>query len=187
MTIGIDEAGRGAWAGPFIAVALALDQPIPGLNDSKQLTPARRSKLFADIQRYAYAIGVGWISPRDIDSNGLTWAQEKAMSRALDQIDSPAVEQVILDGSVNYLPADPRVQTIVKADAKYPEVMAASIIAKVLRDKYMQALDLQHPGFELAGHKGYGTKKHSDALRLRTPLAGLHRFSYKPVAARINS
>ncbi len=178
--VGIDEAGRGAWAGPLISAAVILKRPIPALNDSKQLTPAKRDELYDQIMDFA-EVGVGTASAQQIDEHGLTWAQKHTMQTALDEVNSQDVDSIIIDGSLLYID-DPRAVAVVKADARYQGVMAASIVAKVTRDRYMHGLDTDYPDYQLGSHKGYGTAAHREALRLYGPLKNIHRYSYKPVA-----
>ncbi|HEX9595085.1 MAG TPA: ribonuclease HII [Candidatus Saccharimonadales bacterium] len=177
--IGVDEAGRGAWAGPLVAAAVALDKEIPGLNDSKRLTPKRRESFYEMILGDTQ-VGVGIVEPGDIDKHGLTWAQTAAMQRAVDnlgQIDA----QIIVDGSVDYLNL-PNSRAVVRADSWVTSVMAASIIAKVTRDKIMAGYEAEYPGYGFSAHKGYGTAIHMRALK-DLGICQLHRRSYKPVAA----
>lgn len=161
LICGIDEAGRGAWAGPMVSAAVVLGNvDIPELADSKTMTPRLRKKVFLAIQQQALAIGTGWVSAQEIDERGLTWAQTESMSKALAYADSIYDSQVVVvDGKINYLKQDARAMALVKADSKYKEVMAASIVAKVLRDAYMDAQEkLYNYGFD--SHKGYGTLLH---------------------------
>lgn len=182
MTVGIDEAGRGPMAGPMIAVAVLMEGVIEGLGDSKKLTAGSRASLLRSIQELSTSIGVGWVSAQEIDERGLTWAQEVSMSRAYGQLSGvSSSDEVILDGSVNYLQGVANTQCVVKADAKFPAVMAASIVAKELRDRYMERLDSIYPEYGFARHKGYITKAHLETLRVHGPIKGLHRFSYKTI------
>lgn len=189
ITIGVDEAGRGCWAGPLVAAAVYFPpgpkRQLAGLGDSKQLSPGRRSQLFDLIMRQA-RVGIGWASPRLIDNQGLSAAQIQAMSQALAGLaNRPKDSRIIVDGSVNYLKSYPGSRCQVKADAQVEAVMAAGVIAKVTRDRFCQLLDRLYPGWGLAGHKGYGTAAHRQRLGQKAPVAGLHRFSYRPVAAAL--
>lgn len=182
MLVGIDEVGRGCWAGPVVAGAVALGRGTvpPGLKDSKKLTKAQRDKLDILIRSTARACGIGWASPQEVDEFGLTQAVRLAMERALAQISIPFTE-VIIDGRLNFLNKDPRVRTLTKADGYISCVSAASIIAKVARDNYMIAAAEQYPGYAFENHVGYGTPEHQTALQTYG-RCNLHRKSFKPVA-----
>lgn len=179
VVVGIDEAGRGCWAGPLVAAAVVLDKPIPGLNDSKVLTKTRRHCLDEAIRQEALAYGIGWVFPEEIDEFGLTAATSKAMAAALAMIDLP-YDEIIIDGNLNYLPGVAGVKTLIKADSLVPAVSAASILAKVARDNYMMEAALKFPHYEFDRHVGYGTALHLEKLALHGPCQ-LHRLSYKPV------
>ena len=189
VTIGIDEVGRGCWAGPLVAAAVWFDragQPGPDLRqqlaDSKQLSARQRERAFDLIVAQA-RIGLGWVSPRTIDRLGLSRAQTLAMDQALSQLGSrPSPSRIIIDGKINYLAHQPGSQVQTQADRSVPTVMAASIIAKVVRDRFCRLLDRLYPDWGLEAHKGYGTARHQQQLAIRQPVAGLHRFSYRPVA-----
>lgn len=180
IVIGIDEAGRGCWAGPLVAAAVLLQQPIAGLADSKQLTKPRRERL-ADHIRVHAEVGIGWVSAGEIDAIGLTKATQKAMSEAVSHIRSKA-EGIIIDGNFNYLPAHTNVRVLPKADALIPAVSAASIIAKVTRDEYMIGAAKEYPGYHFERHVGYGTALHYQMIKLHGACK-LHRLSYKPLQA----
>jgi len=183
VSVGMDEVGRGCWAGPLVAGAVILDAPIAGLNDSKQLSKKQRERLAVIIHEQAVAVGIGWVDAATIDEIGLTAATTLAMRRALEPLNVP-YEQIIIDGNLNYLPDDPLAITMIKADALVPAVSAASIIAKVARDHYMSELAVSLPdyGFEL--HVGYGTALHSERLK-KFGVSAFHRKSFKPVAAEL--
>jgi ribonuclease HII len=183
VIVGMDEVGRGCWAGPLVAGAVILDVPIPGLTDSKQLSKKQRERLSVMIYEQAAAVGLGWVDAATIDDIGLTAATTLAMRRALELLAVP-YEQVIIDGNLNYLPDVPLATTMIKADALVPAVSAASIIAKVARDTYMTELAASLPdyGFEL--HVGYGTALHSERLK-KFGVSAFHRKSFKPVAAQL--
>lgn len=178
-TIGIDEVGRGCWAGPLVAGAVMLAYPIDGLADSKQLTRRERERLSNLIYDSALAIGLGWVTPAEIDSNGLTWAVQTAMSRAMAAIQL-TYDEVIIDGHINYLPHEPTARAIIKADATVPAVSAASIVAKVARDNYMRQLPARYQTYGFDKHVGYGTALHRTQLQLHG-VSDLHRRSFKPV------
>jgi ribonuclease HII len=180
LVCGIDEAGRGPWAGPVVAAAVVLDPKcIPdGLNDSKKLSEARRAALFEPIMASA-RVGIGIAEVDRIDRDNILQATLWAMAQALDQIGGVAL--ALVDG--NRAPALPcPVQTIIEGDAKSLSIAAASIIAKVTRDRIMVGHDQAYPGYGFARHKGYGTALHQEALR-RHGVTPLHRTSFAPIAA----
>lgn len=188
VTIGVDEAGRGCWAGPLVAAAVyfpAPGQQPSGLDDSKRLSARQRERLFERLLGSA-CIGIGWASPRLIDASGLSAAQTQAMNQALDGLPClPKDRQIIVDGSVNYLAGRTGSRCQPRADSTVEAVMAAGIVAKVARDRFCRLLEDLYPDWGLASHKGYGTAKHQKQLKKRRPVAGLHRFSYRPVAAAL--
>lgn len=180
LVCGIDEAGRGPWAGPVVAAAVVLDpQSIPdGLDDSKKLTEAQREALFAPILASA-RVGIGIAEVERIDRDNILQATLWAMAQALEQIDG--VTLALVDG--NRAPALPcPVATIVEGDAKSLSIAAASIIAKVTRDRIMVGHDATYPAYGFARHKGYGTAFHQEALQRHGPTP-LHRRSFAPIAA----
>ncbi len=180
LVCGIDEAGRGPWAGPVVAAAVVLDPKcIPdGLNDSKKLSEARRAALFEPIMASA-RVGIGIAEVDRIDRDNILQATLWAMAQALDQIGGVAL--ALVDG--NRAPALPcPVQNIIEGDAKSLSIAAASIIAKVTRDRIMVGHDQAYPGYGFARHKGYGTALHQEALR-RHGVTPLHRTSFAPIAA----
>lgn len=181
MLVGIDEVGRGCWAGPLVAGAVILDTPIEGVKDSKQLSKTSRIMLAAQIREYAVAIGLGWVWPAEIDAYGLTWAVQTAMERAVAEITVP-YDQIVIDGNINYLPKHAGSQAVIKADASVPAVSAASIVAKVARDTYMAELGEAYAGYGFEQHVGYGTAAHIAALK-RLGVSDIHRRSYKPIQA----
>ena len=176
VAIGVDEVGRGAIAGPLTVGAVVLpDEPVVwGINDSKQLTPARREVLAARIAEVAVAIGIAHIEPAAIDAVGMATALRMAMAQAIDQcgIDPDAV---IIDG--NPVHVHPRERNVVKGDAAVACIAAASIVAKVTRDELMVALDDEYPGYHLAACKGYASAEHIEAIRERG-LSKIHRVSF---------
>ena len=179
ITVGIDEVGRGCWAGPLVAGAVILDVPIKGLKDSKLLSKKQRTLLTETILQSAIATGLGWVEPGEIDTIGLTEAVRLAMKRALMQIQH-LYDEVIIDGNFNFLNDNPKARALVKADTTVPAVSAASIIAKVARDNYMSQID--GPDYGFAKHSGYGTALHLEMLRLHG-VSDMHRKSFKPVKA----
>lgn len=177
--IGVDEVGRGCWAGPLYAAAVILDKPIDGLRDSKKTTRLQRNKLSYIITHQALAYGIGRASVLEIDKHGLTHAVRLAMQRAVKKIKAP-YEIIIIDGNFNFLNDMITSQTLVKADTTIPAVSAASIIAKVARDEYMGRQDAHYPGYGFSDHVGYGTAFHRQALQLYG-LTPLHRRTVKPI------
>ena len=179
VIMGIDEVGRGPWAGPVVAAAVVLRDTIPGLKDSKTLTARRRQELSDEILRFSQ-VGVGWVTPEEIDQLGLTAAVGLAMRRAATQCGVQA-DKIIIDGNYSFLPDMPQAETLIKADQTVPAVSAASIVAKVARDSLMIKLGQQYPAYGFEKHVGYGTAQHAAALQQHGPIKGVHRFSFKPV------
>lgn len=180
LIAGVDEAGRGPLAGPVVAAAVILDpaKPIDGLMDSKKLTEAKREALFSIIQRDALAWATGRAEVEEIDTINILQASLLAMQRAVNAL-SHSPDVALIDG--NKLPQlDCTAHAIVKGDSKVPAISAASILAKVTRDREMLVLDEEYPGYGLAKHKGYPTKVHLDALA-QLGVTPLHRRSYGPV------
>ena len=177
---GVDEAGRGCWAGPVVAAAVILDPgQIPaGLNDSKPLTPKRREELFTLLCQEALCWRASAISAAVIDETNILRATLLAMSRAVARL-KPRPDLVLVDG--NCAPAiEQAVETVVKGDATSAAVAAASVVAKVLRDRVMTAWARHYPDYGFAAHKGYGAAAHRRALVELGPCA-LHRRSFRPV------
>ena len=175
---GIDEAGRGALAGPVVAAAviLPISCQISGVTDSKRLTPKRRAELFDDIHRTAVAVGVGRVGNEEIDRINILQATMGAMAQAIAQI-TPAPDYVLVDGThlpETALPA----KAIPKGDTLVQSIAAASIIAKVTRDRLMIELDETYPGYGFQVHKGYGTLLHRQAIAQLGPCP-IHRRSFK--------
>ncbi|MCA9331467.1 ribonuclease HII [Candidatus Saccharibacteria bacterium] len=179
--IGIDEVGRGCWAGPLLVVAAVAHSSLPeGLADSKVLSKSSRESLFDGI-RSSCCIGEGWVQPEEIDTHGLTASMKIAVSRALVQLGAKFGDEIIMDGNINYCPTDyTNVQTIIRADSLHPIVSAASIYAKVLRDRHMQRLARFYPYYGFEKHVGYGTQLHKSALKVHGP-SSIHRKSFKPI------
>ena len=176
IILGVDEVGRGSIAGPLTVCAVALpDEPhIYGLNDSKQLTPAKREVLAVKIEEIALAIGTCHISPQTIDEVGMAQALRMAMTGAIEDagIDPDCV---LIDG--NPIHVHPKEKTIVKGDARIASIAAASIVAKVTRDHLMVAYDDEFPGYHLAECKGYASAEHIAAIKAQG-LSPIHRFSF---------
>lgn len=181
---GIDEAGRGALAGPVSAAAVIfpvephLTERLWGVRDSKQMTPAQRVHWAAAIRHLAAAWAVGWAAAHEIDALGILPATRLAAQRALAALDSP-IQHILLDWI--FLPENELPQTaFARGDQRSLTIAAASILAKTDRDAHMQALDADYPGYGLAVHKGYGTTRHLAALHRLGPTP-VHRFSFQPV------
>lgn len=181
MIIGIDEVGRGCWAGPLVAAAVGLENTIliPGLTDSKKLSAKKRNILAKEIQTVTNVIALGWVWPREINKLGLTESVRLAMQRAIVKINFTN-KPVIIDGSINYLKHMPHTESIIKADGSVPAVSAASVIAKVARDAYMQQIAVKYPNYGFETHVGYGTAAHIEALKTHGVLS-IHRVNYKPI------
>jgi len=181
MSVGIDEVGRGCWAGPLVVGAVILKQSLSGLRDSKQLIKSERERLALIIHEEALACALGWVTPVELDELGLTAATSLAMRRAMELL--PArYDEIIIDGSINYLPDEPLARVLIKADASVPAVSAASIIAKVARDRYMMDIAAEYPDYGFERHVGYGTRLHREQLKLHG-VSRLHRRSFAPVRA----
>ncbi len=180
MIVGIDEVGRGAWAGPLVVGAVVLGGiQIDGLTDSKKLTPKRRRLLAKEIKEKAVAIGLGWVSAETIDKIGLSEALKMATRLAVKDIDVP-YDEIIIDGTIKLLDDD-RVTTMKRADLLVPSVSAASIVAKVARDYYMsEVARVEFPEYSFEKHVGYGTAVHATALESHGACE-LHRLSFAPV------
>jgi ribonuclease HII len=182
---GLDEAGRGSWAGPVVAAAVIFppDEPdlvqfLAGVRDSKTLTATRRETVLEIIEQHALTWGVGVVPPCDIDAWGIVPATREAMSLALKVL-SPPADHLLIDHIS--LPDEPLSQiSLPKGDARILSVAAASIVAKVSRDRMMADLDARYPGYGFGQHKGYGTPQHQAALATIGPSA-IHRLSFAPL------
>ncbi len=182
LVAGVDEAGRGPLAGPVVAAAVILDdrQPIAGLADSKVLSPRKRERLFDEIRAKALACCIAEASVEEIDRLNILQASLLAMRRAVEGL-RLVPRRVLVDG--NQLPAlNMPAAAIVSGDAKVPAISAASILAKVYRDRLCLALDRDYPDYGFAAHKGYPTAAHLAALR-QHGACPVHRRSYAPVRA----
>ena len=181
---GVDEAGRGPLAGAVVAGAVVLDpeNPITGLKDSKKLSPARREFLFEQIQLKAKAWGIGEASPVEIDQINILQATMLAMRRAIEDLTTRLggwPDKALIDG--NRCPELPiAAEAIIKGDTKEPAISAASILAKVTRDRQMRALHELHPQYGFAQHMGYPTEAHFAALK-EFGACDQHRRSFSPV------
>lgn len=183
MILGIDEVGRGPWAGPLVVGAVVLgDASIEGLTDSKKLTKKKRDALDVLIRRNAAGFGLGWVPAHEIDEIGLSAALRLATIRAVEQVKTP-YHEIIIDGTINFLKETTKgqyVTTLPKADLLIQSVSAASIIAKVARDNYMALQDAIYPGYGFTSHVGYGTAAHRTAIDM-LGVTPLHRLSFAPL------
>ncbi len=187
LMAGVDEAGRGPLAGPVVAAAVILnpEDPIAGLADSKKLSEARREALFPQVKARSLAWAIAWSDAHEIDSLNILHATMLAMRRSLLGL-SVAPAHVQVDG--NRCPSlagtglSCTMEAIVGGDALVPEISAASILAKVTRDRMMKGLDVVYPGYGFAGHKGYPTAAHRKCLEQSGP-SPIHRRSFSPVSA----
>ena len=181
LIAGVDEAGRGPLAGPVVAAAVILDAryPIKGLADSKKLTALRRDRLFDEIRSKALCCSIGEASVEEIDRLNILQATLLAMRRAVEGLRLKP-KLVLVDG--NRIPMlEMLAEAIVKGDALVPAISAASILAKVHRDRWCAELHLQYPQYGFAGHKGYGTLAHMAALRAHGACPQ-HRMTFRPVS-----
>ena len=180
VVAGVDEAGIGPLAGPVVAAAVVLPKTfdLPGVNDSKKLTAKRREKLYPVIVEQALTYSIAVVDVEEIDQLNIYHAGLTAMARAVDGL-SPAAEHLLIDG--RQLPDPPAPQTrIVGGDAEEVSIAAASILAKVARDRIMEALHKEYPAYGFERHKGYPTKQHQEALRAHGP-SPVHRMSFEAV------
>jgi ribonuclease HII len=177
---GIDEAGRGPLAGPVVAAAVILPDRFPSteVNDSKQLSPIQRDRLYELIYSQAVAVGIGIVDAIEIDRINILRASLLAMAMAASNLD-PAPDCLLVDGNFP-VPLALAQQTIVKGDALSLSIAAASIVAKVTRDRLMSRYDHDYPQYGFAGHKGYGTHAHREAI-VRHGCCPIHRRSFKGV------
>jgi ribonuclease HII len=197
LIAGVDEAGRGAWAGPLVAAAVILPPPaelgslyhaaevteaLAALRDSKMLSPAKREELMGVVRAVAVAVGIGVVSSGLLDVIGVGPGNRLAMARAVRDL-HVRPDYLLLDAFK--LPSMPLPQRpIIKGDAKCISIAAASVVAKVTRDRIMHELDVEHPAYRFARHKGYGTRTHAEAL-LREGVSPVHRRCFAPVRAAI--
>ncbi|AMV73127.1 ribonuclease HII [Desulfuromonas carbonis] len=174
---GVDEAGRGPLAGPVVAAAVILPQQfdLAGLDDSKKLSQKERERLFPLIRAQALAIGVGFASPAEIDAINILQATLRGMSLAVKRLQLPA-DFLLIDG-ITPLPLPIAQQTLKKGDSRSLSIAAASVIAKVVRDRVMVGYDRRYPGYGFARHKGYGSREHLAAIARLGP-SPLHRATF---------
>jgi ribonuclease HII len=182
---GLDEAGRGSWAGPVVAgaVILPINRPdlsrqLEGVRDSKQLTPRQRERLYPIIESTALAVGVGIVPPDVIDELGIVPATRQAMGLAISQLGLPP--DFLLIDYLNLTELSIPQKSITRGDTLSLSIAAASIVAKVTRDRLMIQLDARYPGYGFARHKGYGTRQHRESL-VRLGPSPIHRLSYAPM------
>lgn len=177
MICGVDEAGRGPLAGPVCAAAVILPPhcEIPGLNDSKKLSDKKRRELFPVIQEKAIAYGIAFASEGEIDEINILQATFLAMRRAIEQLEGKA-DFALIDGNRETDFGLP-VMTVVKGDSRSANIAAASVLAKVTRDEYMEKLALEYPEYGFEVHKGYGTKRHYQALT-ENGISPVHRRTF---------
>ena len=160
IVVGIDEVGRGCWAGPVVAGAVILAEPIAGLADSKVLRKKQREYLADEIHQHAVAVGLGWVDAATIDRVGLTTAVKWAMERALEQI-TVEYDEIIIDGNHNFLKENSKARAVIKAHS---------------------SMTANYPGYGYEKHVGYGTALHLERLKLHG-VSSLHRQSFKPIRA----
>ena len=178
---GIDEAGRGPWAGPVVACALKFKgKPVKGCDDSKKLTEKQREALYPKIIENSF-YGVGVVEASEIDQLGIVKATNLAFQRAIEQLSStaPKADFFLVDGRDKLILPKPH-KTIIKGDSKVKIISAASIVAKVERDAIMRRYANEYPEYSFDKHKGYGTALHVNALK-ENGVCKIHRLSYKPV------
>lgn len=181
VIVGVDEAGRGPLAGPVVAAACIFpkDYYNEEINDSKQISEKKRDELFEEITTHALSYGIGIVDADEIDAINIYEAARKAMKIAISKLSIPY--DLILTDAMPIKGQKAEVIPIIKGDAKCQCIAAASIIAKVTRDKMMVDLEKKFPKFKFSLHKGYGTKLHLEELEKYGPIEGVHRKSYKPV------
>lgn len=189
MILGIDEVGRGPWAGPLVIGAVVLGEAtIQGLTDSKKLSAKRRDALDVLIREQAAGWGLGWVQADELDRLGLAESLRVATIRAVEAVHTP-YNEIIIDGTINFLKETSKgkyVTTLAKADLLVPSVSAASIIAKVARDAFMAKQVAQYPGYGFEKHVGYGTALHRLAIDT-LGITPLHRTSFAPIAKIANA
>ena len=175
---GVDEVGRGPLAGPVVAAAVILprDFDVLGIDDSKKLSPKKREELFEVIKEKALAWAVGWVGPERIDEINILEATKEAMTQAVQGL-SLQPDHVLIDGNFTVRALSLPQTAIVKGDANSTSIAAASILAKVTRDRYMEEMDAVYPGYAFASNKGYGTKAHYDGLKAQGPTP-IHRKTF---------
>jgi ribonuclease HII len=183
---GVDEAGRGPLAGPVVAAAVIINtgDEIPGVRDSKLLTPRQREHLYHIITAHALSWGVGIVGPREIEKHNILQATMRAMQEAIHSLD-PSPDFLLIDG-INPLPLDIPQRTVKKGDARCHSIAAASIVAKVTRDRMMLEYHRVYPLYNFAAHKGYPTREHREAIR-RYGCCEIHRRTFKGVKEHLEA
>ncbi len=185
LICGIDEVGRGPLLGPVVTAAVILPKGYyhPDIKDSKTLSEKKREKIYDIIMNDAISIGIGIVDEKEIDKINIYEATKVAMKMAIDNLDVKP-EYVLIDAMK--LDIDIPSMSIIKGDAKSESIAAASIIAKVTRDRMIEAIDIEYPMYDLKNNKGYGTKKHIEAIKKYGPCK-YHRYSYSPVSENIKN
>ncbi len=184
--IGIDEVGRGPLAGPVVTAAVVLDynNTINGLNDSKKLTEKKREALLPLITNNAVHIGVGMAFPAEIDDINIFQATISAMKKSISLI--PLESATLLIDGLSFPYENCQSIKVIKGDTKSPAIMAASIVAKIIRDRLMEHYDKLFPAYDFKSHKGYGTKKHIEAIHTNGPCE-IHRNSFEPIKGMLKN
>lgn len=186
LIAGVDEAGRGPLAGPLVCAAVIFSQSFshPLINDSKQLTDRQRRVLFPIIMKNALAVSYTLIDPLTIDQLNIYRATQEGMLKVISQLTTKP--DFVITDAMKLPTLELPYEALIKADTKALPVAAASIIAKVIRDDFMEKLHLQYPHFEFKSHKGYPTAIHLKLLKQFGPIKGVHRTSYRPVKDVLN-
>ena len=185
VIVGVDEAGRGPLCGPVVAAACILPKGYHNehVNDSKKLTEKKREIAYQEIINDALAYGVGIVDAKRIDEINIYQATKEAMSKAINQINISY--DLILTDAMKLDNQKVEVVPIIKGDAKAESIAAASIIAKVTRDHMLEEMDKKYPQYGFISHKGYGTKKHIEAIKKFGIIKGFHRETYEPIKSMI--
>lgn len=183
LIVGLDEAGRGPLAGPVVAAAVVFDPSFSDerINDSKQLNEKKREELYDLIIKNALAYAIELADVEEIDKYNILEADKRAMRRCLKKINVPY--DLILTDAVPLYGEKKKVIPLIKGDATCLNIAAASILAKVTRDRLMNELDAKYPEYGFKKHKGYGTKKHLEAIEKYGPIEGVHRKTFKPISS----
>ncbi|MDR0739391.1 MAG: ribonuclease HII [Mycoplasmataceae bacterium] len=184
--VGLDEVGRGSWAGPLVVAAVILPERYHNdeINDSKKVSIKKRELLYDVIVKVALDYAIIFIDPIEVDRLNPKAASIKGMKMALDELKvKPQI--ALIDSEI--IESKVETKSIVKGDEKSISIAAASILAKVSRDRYMEKISEQYPQYHFAKHKGYGTIQHLKALQKFGPIKNFHRFSYKPIQKILNN